>query len=121
MFPQNFTNKSQEMIQRAGQIAGQNKQPQVEPPHLFFAFLEDEESVVVSVLRKLNANLIGIRADIQSLIDRIPKSSPVPQSNTGQILLGQAMVYIFQAAAAEAQKMGDEYISVEHLFLHRQQ
>ncbi len=117
MTPNNFTNKSQEAIQRAAQIAIQNGQPQVEPPHLFFAFLDDEEGVVVSILHKLNANLISIRAGIQALIDQMPKQSSLSQGGVGQIMLGQAMIYIFNTAGQEAQRMGDEFISLEHLFL----
>jgi ATP-dependent Clp protease ATP-binding subunit ClpB len=117
MMPQNFTNKSQEMIQNAAQIAFDNGQPQVEPPHLFFALLEDTDGVVVSLLNKFNANVIALKAGVQSMIDKLPKQEGVAPGNLGQILLGQAMLYIFQTAAIEAKKMGDEYISVEHLFL----
>jgi ATP-dependent Clp protease ATP-binding subunit ClpB len=117
MMPQNFTNKSQELIQKAAQIATQNGQPQVEPPHLFFAMLEDEESIVASVLLKVSAKLMNLRAQAQMLIDQIPKQTNATPTFTGQIMLGQAMMYIFQTAGNEAQKMGDEYISVEHLFL----
>jgi len=117
MNPQNFTNKSQEAIQNAARIAAENQQPQVEPPHLFFAFLEDEEGMAVSILHKLNANLISIRADIQRLIDQMPKQSGTAMGGIGQIMLGQAMIYIFQTATQEAKRMGDEFISVEHLFL----
>lgn len=118
MNPQNFTNKSQEAIQMAAQIAMQNKQSQVEPPHLFFAFLEDEEGIVVSMLLKNNVNLIALKAGIQSLIDRLPKQTDqIPTGNIGQIMLGQPMIYIFQNAGIEAEKMGDEFISVEHLLL----
>ena len=116
MIPQNFTNKSQEIIQNAAKIAYDNGQGQIEPPHLFFALLEDTEGVVVSVLRKFNANVIALKAGTQSLIDKLPKGM-TPGGGVGQILLGQAMLYIFQTAVGEAKKMGDEYISVEHLFL----
>ncbi|MFA6548240.1 MAG: ATP-dependent chaperone ClpB [Candidatus Magasanikbacteria bacterium] len=117
MIPQNFTNKSQELIQKSAQIASQNGQPQVEPPHMFFAMLEDEENIVASVLLKIGAKLINLRAQDQLLIDQLPKQTAATPSFTGQIMLGQAMIYIFQSAGGEAQKMGDEYISVEHLFL----
>ncbi len=118
MLPQNFTHKSQEMIQNAAKIATENGQPQVEPPHLFFALIEDQESVVYSLLQKINANIIAIKAEVQSLIDKLPKQTPPPESGIiGQILLGQAMLFIFQSGAGEAKKMSDEYISVEHLFL----
>jgi ATP-dependent Clp protease ATP-binding subunit ClpB len=116
MIPQNFTNKSQEIIQNAAKIAYENGQGQIEPPHLFFALLEDTEGVVVSVLRKFNANVIALKAGTQSLIDKLPKGM-APNGGIGQILLGQAMLYVFQTAVGEAKKMGDEYISVEHLFL----
>ncbi len=116
MIPQNFTNKSQEIIQNAAKIAHDNGQGQIEPPHLFFALLEDTEGVVVSILRKFNANVIALKAGTQSLIDKLPKGS-APSGGIGQILLGQAMLYVFQTAVGEAKKMGDEYISVEHLFL----
>ncbi|HLC70166.1 MAG TPA: ATP-dependent chaperone ClpB [Patescibacteria group bacterium] len=119
MIPQNFTNKSQEALQYAAKIAMQNGQGQVEPPHLFFAFLEDEDSLVLSILLKLNVNVISLKADIQSLIDRLPKQGQTITTNplTGQIMLGQAMLFIFQMATTEAEHMNDEFISLEHLFL----
>ncbi len=118
MIPQNFTNKSQEIIQNAARIAYENGQQQIEPPHLFFALLEDADGVVVSILHKFNANLISLKAGAQSLIDKLPKQQgAMPAGGVGQILLSQGMLYIFQTAVGEAKKMGDEYISVEHLFL----
>ncbi len=118
MIPQNFTNKSQEIIQNAARIAYENGQSQIEPPHLFFALLEDTDGVVVSVLHKFNANIIALKAGAQSLIDKLPKQpGAMPSGGIGQILLSQGMIYIFQTAVGEAKKMGDEYISVEHLFL----
>ncbi len=117
MFPQNFTNKSQQLLQSAAQIASQNGQQQVEPPHLFFAMLEDEEGVANSIISKLGAKPMTLKASAQSLIDQLPKQLTNTASITGQIMLGQAMMFVFQTAASEAQKMGDEYISVEHLFL----
>lgn len=117
MFPQNFTNKSQQLLQLAAQIAAQNGQQQVEPPHLFFAMLEDEDGVFNSIISKIGANPITLKASAQSLIDQLPKQAGLAPGFTGQIMLGQAMMYVFQTAANEAKKMGDEYISVEHLLL----
>jgi len=117
MFPQNFTNKSQEAIQNAARVAAENGQPQVEPPHLFMSLIKDSEGIVFSVLQKLNSNLHEIELKTQGFINQIPKQSPAAGGPVGQIMLGQAMVYIFQNAANEAKKMGDEYISVEHLLL----
>lgn len=117
MIPQNFTNKTQEAIQRAAIIASENGQMQVEPPHLFFAILEDEENVVNSIIEKLNANSMAIKADMQSLIDRLPKQQTMGGGIAGQIMLGPAMIGLFQAAQKQAERMSDEYISLEHIFL----
>src|SRR3989339_127939 len=118
MNPQNFTHKSKEALQTASQIANENGQPQVEPPHLFASLLSQEEGVVVSVLKKMNANLVELREDAQKMIDALPKQfGNMQQGGLGQILMGQAMMYILQNAGNEAKKMGDEYISVEHLLL----
>lgn len=118
MNPQNFTHKSQEALQRSSTIANEHGQAQVEPPHVFFALLEQEEGVVISVLKKMHVNLPELRGAIEGMIHDLPRQpGPLPTGGIGQILMGQAMIYILQQAAQEAQKMGDEYISVEHLLL----
>jgi len=83
MIPQNFTTKSQEALQRAHALAHDNGQPQIEPPHLFFALLEQEEGVVVSVLKKLNVELIRLRAAVQAHIDQLPKSQGYAMGSGG--------------------------------------
>lgn len=117
MIPQNFTHKSQEAIQRAQQISLENGQPQVEPPHLFFALLEQDGGVVANVLKKMNVNLKELESDVQILIDKMPKQGNAAPSGIGQVLLSQATMYILQAADQESKKMKDDYISVEHILL----
>ncbi|PIT87775.1 MAG: ATP-dependent chaperone ClpB [Candidatus Magasanikbacteria bacterium CG10_big_fil_rev_8_21_14_0_10_40_10] len=119
MIPQNFTNKSQEILQNSALIANKNGQPQVEPPHLFFAMLEDSQGITGSILSKIGANTMAIKALIQALIDKLPKQTGPLNSGgpIGQIMLGQAMIFILQNSATEAQKMQDSYVSVEHMFL----
>ncbi len=118
MIPQNFTQKSQEALQQAAQIAHKNGQPQVEPPHLFLSLLEQVDGVVLSVLKKLNTNIEELKEDTQKMIEKLPKQGGAFVSGgMGQIMMGQAMMYILQNAQNESKKMGDEYISVEHLLL----
>jgi ATP-dependent Clp protease ATP-binding subunit ClpB len=118
MIPQNFTNKSQEMIQLSNRVAHENGQAQVEPPHLFLAFLKDKENTVSGILMKLNANLQHLSTAIQTQIDKMPKQGNImDEPALGQIMLSQSMLFIFQSAQLEAKKMGDDYISIEHLFL----
>ena len=108
MIPQNFTNKSQQAIQEAQEIANENGHPQVEPPHLFLALLEQEEGVVLSVLRKLNINVMELNNEVQEMINIIPKQGVAALRNLGQVLLGQAMMYILQAADQTAKKNKDK-------------
>ncbi len=118
MIPNNFTQKSQEALQKALEIANDNGQPQIEPPHLFFALLGQEDGVVVSVLKKLTVNLKELRDSVQEMINSLPKQKDsIPSGNMGQIMLGQAMMFILQNAGQESKKMGDDFISVEHLLL----
>jgi len=118
MIPQNFTQKSQEALQQASVIANNNGQPQIEPPHLFLALLEQEGGTVSSVFQKLEVNLVELTAEVRGMLTQLPKhKGPIPSGNVGQVMMGQAMVYILQNALKESQKMGDEYVSVEHLLL----
>lgn len=118
MIPQNFTHKSQEALQNGARIAQENGQPQMEPPHLFLALLEQEEGVVLSIFKKLNVNTEQLKVATQAMIDHLPKQfGALGNTPVGQIMMGHAMVYILQNAQNEAKKMGDEYISVEHLLL----
>ena len=105
MNPQNFTNKSQEALQRAAAIANENGQPQIEPPHLFSSLLEQNEGVVVSVLKKMNVPIIALDEEVQQLIDVLPKQfGAMPGTGFGQILMGTAMMYVLQSAAEESKK-----------------
>jgi len=118
MFPNNFTTKSQEIIQISAQIATQNGHGQVEPPHLILAMLQDEEGVVASILRKMNGSISQIHAEMQNLLNKIPKNPGAsPLLNNGQLMLSQPTVFVLQNSGEIAKKMGDDYISVEHLFL----
>jgi ATP-dependent Clp protease ATP-binding subunit ClpB len=116
MGPQNFTNKSQEALQRAAQIGHENGQPHIEPPHLFLALLLQDDGVVVALLRKLNVAIPPLRTQVQQMISALPKQFG-QVGGFGQVMMGQAMMYILQLAGQEAQKMGDDYISVEHVLL----
>jgi ATP-dependent Clp protease ATP-binding subunit ClpB len=117
MNPQNFTQKSQEALQQASQISLQNGQSQLEPPHLFLSLLEQEGGVVLSVLKKLNVHVEEMRAEVQTMIGKLPKQFHGAPGGMGQVMMGQAMIFILQNASEESKKMGDEYISVEHLLL----
>ena len=115
--PQQFTNKSQEALQQASYIANENNQPQIEPPHLFMALIEQRDGVVISILEKLNVDIDQLHTQIQNMIQALPKQFGTTSGGLGQILMGQAMLHVLQNAQDESKKMGDAYISVEHILL----
>ena len=111
----NFTQKAQEAILKAQSLAQQKGQQQIDALHLLFSLLSQEESVVLVLLRKLGADKDDLKKKTESAINVLPAAA-APQS-FGQLYLTQDMAKVLEAARQESIKMGDEFISVEHLFL----
>lgn len=112
--PRNLTVKSQEAIQNAHATAQDNGQQELSPLHLLIALLEQEDSIVTPLLQKLNINKTTLRSNTQHKINALSKVSAV---SADQIYASRELIKVLEKAADEAKKMGDSYISVEHLFL----
>lgn len=108
----NYTIKSQEVIQQAQQLAAINGQQAIETGHLLKALIETDENVVSYLLKKVNANPQRIEQAVEAIIKNYPKVS----GTSGQYLSNGA-----NQALAKAQtflkEYGDEFVSVEHLLL----
>lgn len=117
MLPQNFTTRSQEALQRASQIAQENNHQALEPAHLLLALLEPADGVVASVLKKMGVNPAALVEALLSELRHLPKADPSAADGLGQILVSQEMAAVLNQSAREANKLKDEYISVEHLLL----
>ena len=111
----NFTHKTQEAILLAQSIARERGQQQIDALHLLLALLSQEESVVLTLLRKLGADIESLKKKTRNALNTIPTIT-TPQS-FGQFYLTQDMAKVLETAREESMKMGDEFISVEHLFL----
>jgi ATP-dependent Clp protease ATP-binding subunit ClpB len=107
-----FTIKSQELIQNAQNLAAQNNNPQIEPEHLLAAMLSEPEGFVVSMLKKLGASPDDIAQEVGLAIDNLPKLS-----QPGDVHISQRTKSALDAAFAEAAKMKDQYVSIEHIIL----
>lgn len=110
---QNFTTKSQQALQMAQNIALDNSQQQVHPLHLSLALLEQEDSVVLSVLEKLDVDISDLKNKIRGKISELPVVSVVG----GQLYMAPEMAKVLNQSQKEAQKLKDDYISTEHLLL----
>ncbi|MFH1894859.1 MAG: AAA family ATPase [Patescibacteria group bacterium] len=113
--PGNFTHKAQEAIMAAQDLARNKGQQQVDALHLMGALLDQEESVILNLLQRLGVDIDGLKKKCSLVLDRMPMLA-TPQA-FGQFYLTQDMAKILDRARSEASKMGDEFISIEHLFL----
>jgi ATP-dependent Clp protease ATP-binding subunit ClpB len=114
--PQQFTTKSQEAIQLAHKIAVTGGQNAVDTIHLLAALLEQEEGVVLSVLKKLQADVGAMKGQVEQQLKRLP-SVHADDGGVAQIFLTQQMSRVFAASEKAAGLFKDEYISTEHLLL----
>ena len=108
-----FTHKAQEVILHAQDIARERGQQQIDALHLLLALLSQEESVVLSLLQKIGADIEGLKRKTKSALDKLPTIA-TPQT-FGQFYLTQDMAKVLEKARQESTKMEDEFISIEHL------
>ncbi|MBD3238658.1 MAG: ATP-dependent chaperone ClpB [Candidatus Moranbacteria bacterium] len=111
---ENFTQKSQEALKQAHDLAKSNQNQAVEPVHLMLTLLDQEGSIVPVVLKKIEANPETIKKQLNQLLEAIPK---VIQVSADKIYAGPAIGRLLDSALREAKKMKDQYVSTEHLFL----
>ena len=107
----NFTIKSQEALQQAQVIVQSLGQQQIENEHIFKAILEVDENVTPFILKKVNVNLDTFKQALDVIIEGFPKVAGA------QIGLSREAGQMLNEAQVIAQKMGDEFVSVEHLIL----
>ena len=107
-----FTLKAQEALATAQQIAMAKSHTVLSPLHLLSAVCGDEAGVVVMILKKIGANIPRLKEMIESELKRLPQGE-----SSAQVLPEPALNQIVLDAQNRADAMGDEYLSVEHLFI----
>jgi len=112
MQPDRFTVKSQEAVAAAQALAAERRNAEVTPSHLLVALLRQSDGLVVPILQKLGADADAIAARAVQAVEALPKLS-----ETAEVRPSSALVQALQAAEREMAKLGDEYISTEHLLL----
>ena len=106
-----YTTKSQEAIQKAQQITLDQGHQSIEPEHLLEGILQVDEAISSFLMKKSEANLSLIRERNHEALEKLPKVSG------GNIYLSQISNKILLDAPNIAKKMGDEYVTLEHLWL----
>jgi ATP-dependent Clp protease ATP-binding subunit ClpB len=107
----NFTIKSQEAIQKAVEITRSSGNQAIEPVHLLKAVIEEGESVVKFIFQKVDANSAAISAQIDREIASLPKVSG------SEPYLSRESNDVLQKALDIAQKQGDQYVTLEAIFM----
>lgn len=107
----NFTIKAQEAIQQAVQLVTQRNQQVVEPTHILKGVMLTGESVVNFLFQKLGINTQNLNAILDRQIDSYPKVSG------GEPYLSRESNAVLQKAIDYSSKMGDQYVSLEHILL----
>ena len=106
-----FTQKSQSAIEKAVLIAGDNSQQAVENIHLLKSLLQSDEYLIPQILRKLGVDVQLLLSTVESSIRSLPKVSG------GEPYFSKELVQSLQQATALAKKRGDDFVSLDHLFL----
>jgi ATP-dependent Clp protease ATP-binding subunit ClpB len=110
--PERMTIKAQEAFRDAGEIARRRGNPVVNDAHLFAALLAQPEGVVQPLLQKAGLNVTALTQAVEREIERFPT-----QSGGGEPTFSRELHRVFDRADADAGKMGDAYVSTEHLLL----
>jgi ATP-dependent Clp protease ATP-binding subunit ClpB len=108
-----MTQKSQSAMQAAAAEAENLKHPAVEPEHLIFEILKQEDSIVARVLESLKIPSQTVISEIGHLIEGFPKVS----GSSVRVVASPKLQALFQEAEKISRSMGDAYISTEHFFL----
>ncbi len=112
---QKFTQKSLEAIQNAQTLAIENQNAQVEQEHLLLALLEQENSLIKELIKKIGDE-DSIENEVRNKIENKPKMTGVARPSDG-IYVAQDVDKVLADSESIAKKMKDEYVSVEHIML----
>lgn len=106
-----FTQKSMEAVQSCEKLAYEYGNQQIEQEHLLYSLLTIEDSLILKLITKMNIQKEQFLNETVQAIQKLPKVSG------GQLYISNDLNKVLISAEDEAKGMGDEYVSVEHLFL----
>ncbi|MFI5207936.1 MAG: Clp protease N-terminal domain-containing protein, partial [Gemmatimonadales bacterium] len=107
-----LTIKSAEALESARALARSRGNPVANDAHLLSALLDQDEGIVAPLLNKVGLNVTKLKADVARELERFPK-----QSGGSEPQFSRELQQALDRAEAEAGKLGDEYVSTEHLLV----
>jgi ATP-dependent Clp protease ATP-binding subunit ClpB len=109
---QKYTEKAQEAVVAAQQMADRDGHPEITPEHLLLALVDQQGGIVPEIIRKLNADPATVAAAARVEVAKHPSARGGAQPG-----LSARLRQVAAAAEAEAQRLKDDYVSTEHLLL----
>ena len=106
-----FTQKSLEAVNSCEKLAYQYGSPEIDQEHFLYSLLTIEDSLILKLIEKMEVNKEAFLSQVQQAVEKKPKVSG------GQTYISKSLNQVLVSAEDEAKVMGDEYVSVEHLFL----
>jgi ATP-dependent Clp protease ATP-binding subunit ClpB len=107
-----YTEKAQEAIVTAQQLADREGHPEITPEHVLLTLLEQRDGIVPSIARKLNADPAALAAAVRTELGRAPRAHGGAQAG-----LSPRLRAVADFAEQEAERLKDEYVSTEHLLI----
>ena len=107
-----FTQKSIEAVQNMEKVAATHGNQQIEQIHLLASLLDIDGSLIVNLIKKMGINENEFRNEVESAIEKLPKVSG------GNAYISNDLNKVLITSEDVAKSMGDEYVSVEHIFLN---
>jgi ATP-dependent Clp protease ATP-binding subunit ClpB len=107
-----YTEKAREAVAAAIELAQQNNNPQLEPEHLLIALTEQREGIVPALLRKIGQDPAALAREARELAKKFPQAYGGSQPG-----MSPRMKLVTDQAQAEADRLKDEFVSTEHLFV----
>ena len=108
---QKFTQKSIQAVNNLEKVALEYGNQEIEQEHLLYSLLTQEESLIARLIAKMEIDVTLFKERVEEALNKRVKVSG------GQPYVGQYLNRVLVSAEDEAKRMGDEYVSVEHLFL----
>jgi len=119
MRQERFTEQAQEVIANSQQVMNRFRNSIWDVEHVFLALLEQEKGLTVDILKRLGVNVTAMKKRVSAELERLPKVAEQPKTAIGgvNVYITPRIQQMFQAADAEATRLNDDYVGVEHLLI----
>jgi ATP-dependent Clp protease ATP-binding subunit ClpC len=112
-----FTERAQDATTRALEILQRYGHTQIDTEHIMLALLEQPEGVIPQILEVLGVDIEGLKRRIDEDLRTSPRAAAIYGGGAGQVFITPRVNRVIEGAQEEANRLNDEYISTEHIFL----